>query len=107
MAVATASAASRPAATLSVRTVEMKELGSAAESMPIILTFLRAPAISFWSAIDRAGAITISGGRPHHVFQNADLTTHVGFRIGTELQNIHANILSGFACAGQHDLSEQ
>ena len=52
----------RPACTLSVINIEVKPAESAAESIPMILTFLAASSIGLPSAANCAGAITIAAG---------------------------------------------
>src|SRR6476646_8478872 len=62
IATARASAAMRPALKLSVAKSEVIALVSAADSMPMILTFLAASSIGFPSAANCAGAMTIAVG---------------------------------------------
>src|SRR2546430_17504361 len=56
------SAAMRPACSLSVVKNEVKALESAAESMPMILTFLAASSIGLASGANCAGAVTTAAG---------------------------------------------
>ena len=99
------SAATRPPWTLSVVRKEVKALESAAESMPMILTYLAASSIGLPSACELRRR-DHNGGRLFRdgVLEDRDLAVDVGFGLGAELGHIDVQILAGFAGAGKHDL---
>jgi hypothetical protein len=73
MAAASASAAMRPPCTLSVVRNEVKAFESAAESIPIILTFLAASSIGLPSALNWVGAMTMAAGLPETAFSRIEI----------------------------------
>src|ERR1700738_3302082 len=98
-------AASRPACALSVATIEVNATVSAAESIPIILTFLAASSIGLPSAANCVGAITSAVGFDATAISSIriwPLTSGLG--LGTQFDNFDAEILTGLARSRDHGL---
>ena len=96
MAAASASAATRPPWTLSVVRNEVKDLLSAAQSMPMILTCFAASVIGLPSALNSRRRDHDGGGLAGDgVLKDADLAVDVGFRLRAEFRHVDAEILAG------------
>jgi hypothetical protein len=94
-----------PALDVSVVRNEVKAFESAAESMPMIGTFLAASSIGLPSALNSVGATTTAAGfSSDGVLEDRNLAGNVRFGLGTELGNLDAEILARLAGSGEHDV---
>ena len=108
MAAASPSAATRPACTLSVVRNEVKAFESAAESIPIILTFLAASSIG----LPERGEL---GRRDDDcrwfagdgILEDRNLAVDVGLGLSAELRHVDVEFLARFAGAGEDDLPKE
>src|ERR1700719_4268887 len=95
------SAAIRPACTLSVVNIEVKAAVSAADWIPMILTFLAAASIGRPSAANCAGAITTAAGFAATALSRMLICPATS---DTQLHDLDAQLLAGFARPRKHRL---